>query len=115
MDEEDEINFGRRDFAAAQALLAATTSTRLPGFVDVGWYGSAVHPESGSFALVGVGQGLEELLGDVVKVTAPNGVAVFAYVVSVRDIATPLALSRRAFLGMDLLARSPASCIVEVV
>lgn len=112
---EDGIAQGRRAFPKAQELLGGAVSRRLPGFVEVGWHGTARSLESGSFALVGLGSELSELVGDIVKVTGPSGFSVFAYVLGVRDVATELSLTRRTFLGMELLSKAPVGCVVEVV
>lgn len=110
-----EIAAGRRAFPMAQQLLAGAPSRRVPGFVDVCWHGSARHPETGAFALVSLDGGLTDLIGDVLKVTSPSGRSVFVCVLGMRDVTCPLSLTRRAFLGLALLARSPLGCVVEVV
>ena len=59
--------------------------------------------------------GQDDLIGEVVKVTGESGRAVYAYVLGSRDVPCPLSLTRRTFLGMDLLSKQPVSCTVEVV
>lgn len=112
---EEEIAAGRRAFPMAQQLLAGATSRRIPGFVEVCWHGSERSPESGAFGLVSIDGGLDDLVGDIVKVTGPTGAFVFVYVLGQRDVTCPLSVSRRAFLGLGLLAQQPLSCIVEAV
>lgn len=112
---EPEIADGRRAFATAQTLLGGAVRSRVGSFVDVCWHGSARHPETGSFALVSLDSGLDDLIGEVLKVTGPSGRSVYAYVLGSRDVPHPLSLTRRTFLGMELLSKQPVTCTVEVV
>jgi hypothetical protein len=112
---EPELAVGRRAFPKAQELFAGTVVERIPGFVSVGWYGSSRHPETGAFALVAIDGPMADRVGDILKIAAPSGANVFVWVVGARDVSTPLAVTRRAFMGLANLARSPVDCIVGVV
>lgn len=111
---EPEILIGRRAFPMAQTLLAGVAVRRLAGRVDVGWYGTETHPEVGAFAVVRDGFGFDDLIGEVLRVTAARR-SVFVYVVGARGVPTDIALSRRAFFGLGRLSHESLPAIVEVV
>lgn len=94
---EPEVAIGRRAFPAAQALLAGALLTSIPDVSTVGWHETFVDGESGAFAVVRFG--LEELRGEIVKVTAGDR-SCFVYVVGARDVPVDLSLARRAFLSL---------------
>lgn len=111
---EPEILIGRRAFATAQTLFAGVAARRLPERTDVGWYGTETHAEIGAFAVVRDGWGLDDLIGEVLRVSVGRR-AVFVYVVGARGIPTDIALARRAFLGLGLLSSEALSAVIEVV
>jgi hypothetical protein len=95
---EIEILVGRRAFRAAQQLFAgAPLST--PQSLDVGWHDSSVNPETGSFAVVQTGAGLDDLIGEIVQVRYYSR-QVFAYVLEDADVPTPISITRRLFLAL---------------
>lgn len=110
---EPEILIGRRAFPMTQQLFAGV-GRRLPEQVDIGWYGTETHPEAGAFALVRDGWGLDELIGEILRVTVGTR-AVFVYVVGARGVPTDIALSRRAFLALGRLSHESLTMTVEVV
>lgn len=112
--DEPEILTGRRAFPKAQQLLAGVPLRRLPERVNVGWYGTETHPEAGSFAVVRDGAGLDDLIGEVLRV-AVGARSVFVYVVGARGVPTDLALARRPFLALGLLSQESLPAVVEVV
>jgi hypothetical protein len=113
--DEPEMLNGRRAFPKAQQLLAGVPLRRLPGTVAVGWHDGATHAEQGAFAVVGTGAGLDDLIGEVVRVSA-GAREVFVYVVAARPVPVALSLWRRAFFpSLGLLAVESKQCIVEVV
>ncbi len=111
---EPEVLVGRRAFPMAQSLLAGTPADRAPRLVKAGWFGTEVEREQGSFALVRDGAGLDDLVGEVLKLSAGEKV-VFVYVLGVRGIPTDIALARRAFLSMGRLSLESIDAIYEVV
>jgi hypothetical protein len=113
---EEEVNYGRRAFPEAQALLGGGVYARVGVFINVGWYDTETHPEAGAFAVVRPDGPHVDLVGEILKVTA-EARSVFVYVVSSADIPPGLdmALYRRAFLGLAVLARESISCMVEIV
>jgi hypothetical protein len=110
---QQEVLDARRAFPKAQQLLASPPLRRLAGSIDVGWYGTEVHPETGSFALVRDGADLDDLIGEVVIVTVGMR-SVYAYVIGARGIPTDVALARRAFLSIGRLSHESLPAVVEV-
>lgn len=80
----------------------------------MGWYGTETHPEAGAFAVVRDGWGIEGLIGRVLKITVGSR-SIFVYVVGARDVPADVAVTRRAFLGLGLLAQESLPAVVEVV
>lgn len=113
-DVEPEVFAGRRAFATAQTLLQGVALRRLDEFVDVGWYDTSVHPESGCFAVVRDGGPLTDLVGEILHVTRGDR-SVFAYCVGRRAVPTDLALYRRAFRAIAILPMEVVATTVEVV
>ncbi|MGH2898977.1 MAG: hypothetical protein ACRDMZ_09920 [Solirubrobacteraceae bacterium] len=111
---EPEILMGRRAFPTAQQLLAGVPLRRLPALVEVGWYGTETHSETGAFAVVRSGWGLDDLLGEVLKVTVGRR-SVFVYVIGARGVPTDIALARRAFFEVGRLSHETLPAVVEVV
>lgn len=111
---EPEVAAARRAFAKAQELLAGVPVRLLP-FVAVGWYDTEAHPEAGSFALVREEGPLTDLVGEIIKVTYGSRPAIYAYVVGGADIPDDLALYRRAFLAVSVLAKEQIIAAIEVV
>lgn len=110
-----EINVGRRGFPEAQRLFASGLERRVGSLIDVGWYGTEVHPESGAFALVRIGGPLEDLVGEVVRVARPDTEReAYVYVLGARDVPEDLVLFRRAFAELGGLYLERLSCLVEV-
>jgi hypothetical protein len=112
---EAELMWAQRAFPKAQQLLAATgaPTRRLPGLVDIGWHGTEVEPIAGAVGVIGLG-GDQDLLGEVVRVS--NGTrSIYVYLLGVRAVPTPYSVSRRAFLGLGLLAIERLACVVEVI
>jgi hypothetical protein len=110
-----EVTVGRRAFPMAQQLfMGQPTST--PAQMVVGWYDSSVHPESGSFALVQTGAGLDDLIGEIIGVTF-NRRTVYAYVLQAATLpdAQMLALARRAYAGLYRLSLEQITAAVAPV
>lgn len=104
----------RRAFPVAQQLLAGEPLRELPGTIDVGWHDTETHSETGAFAIVSTGAGLDVLLGEILCVRVGEREA-FVYVVAARASPTAISLSRRAFLHLGLLALESVSADVAVV
>jgi hypothetical protein len=115
--EEPEVLAALRAFPKSQELLRGVPLRRLPDRVDVGWYDTATHPRQGAFAVVGFDAGMDELIGEVLRISVPNTPReAFVYVVAARAVPVKIAVARRAFFPtLGLLARESLRCVVEVV
>lgn len=111
---EPEIRWARRAFPKSQELLAGEADRRLPRRHAVGWYGTEMEAEQGAFAVVRAGAGLDDLFGQVLKITGNRNV-VFVYVLGSRGIPTDIAVSRRAFMALGRLSHESLLSVVEVV
>lgn len=98
---EAEILAGRRAFGTAQALFAGGPVGRSQR-LSVGWHGTSVNTETGSFAVVRDGAGLDDLVGEIVRVTS-NRREVFVYVLDTADVPVAVSLTRRVFLALNRL------------
>lgn len=114
-DLDPEVLWGRRAFAQAQALLGGVSEPRFSDFIEIGWYDTDVHPESGSFAVVRQGGPYTDLVGEVLAIKRGTRPTVFAYCVGARAVPNDLALQRRAFLAVAGLATETVDVVVEVV
>lgn len=114
---EPELLATRRAWPKVQELLAGVPQRRLTDQMPVGWHGTEVEREA--VALVRRGGSLEELVGEIVKVTRGDEPtrSVFVYVYGARglDPAIELSLPRRGFMDIGVLAHDSLDCIVEVV
>lgn len=108
----------RRAFPVAQALLEGPVLRQEAEGAVIGWHGSATHPETGSVALVREDGEFSELVGNIVRIDRRLSGAtrsVYAYVVSTAPIEDDLSLSRRAFLGLGVLANETLDCSIQVL
>lgn len=115
---EPEIQDGSRAFPKTQELFVGVGVTPgLPNPNQVSWYGTNISPNVGAFALVREGDGLEDLVGEFLSITrAENRAAVRVYVLGeYPELETPIAISRRAFLQIELLPLTPTIAYVEQI
>lgn len=113
---EPEIQAARRAWAVSQTLLGGAGREVVASRLDVGWHAGRTDPEAGAFAVVRLGGELEDLVGEVLRVTsAETGSSCFVYVVRRADVVPELSLYRRAFLAIGNLAWETAVCTVEVL
>lgn len=110
---ELEILAGRRCFAVAQELFSGSAIAPAQQ-LEVGWHDSSVNPETGSFAVVAPGAGLDDLIGEIVAVTLRKR-QVFAYVLGWGDIPTPFSLTRRLFAALSVLTVENVTAAVAAV
>ena len=111
---EPEIMAGRRGFPDAQRLFAGVPLRRLPTRIDVGWHGTSIDPETGAFAVVRDGAGLDDLIGEVLHLIVGRKEA-FVFVLGSRNVPQDISLTRRGFLALGLLSRESIAAVVEVV
>jgi hypothetical protein len=110
---EPEVNIGRRAFPVTQELFAGSPLGEAQT-LECGWYDTSVNIESGAFALVQTGAGLDDLIGEIVQVT--NGaLSVFVYVLQAAAIPTPFGLARRAWMAIALPSSESIECQVVPV
>jgi hypothetical protein len=108
-----EVLLARQGFPDAQvAMLGAQ---KLVGFFHASWYGTNTDDERGCFAVVDELGPLTNYVGDFVYVS--NGKrGVYVYVIgSKRALLSDIALTRRAFMAISLLAVDPIYAKVSVV
>ena len=104
---------GRQCFLDAQADFAGVVVPM--GFFSVGWYGTNVSDERGSFAVVDPAMGLADSVGDVVCIGYRDD-TVNVYVIGSQDgLGTDIAITRRCYLALELLAAEPITCTVGLV
>jgi hypothetical protein len=112
---------GRQAFLDAQAQLTGPSAVR--GFYTVGWYGSSLSDERGSFGVVDPAGPLADLVGDVVEVTyyplatgSQGRRSVRVYVIgSQQDLGVNLGITRRSYMALEVLAIEPITASVGVV
>lgn len=110
---------GRQCLLDAQALYSGSAVPR--GFYTVGWYGTAISDERGSFGIVDPTMGLADAVGEIVEAAyrAPGSqatVTVRVYVIgSVQNFGTDLGLTRRCYMELERLAIEPITASVGIV
>jgi hypothetical protein len=111
---EPEVLDARQCFADAQRSLEGVTEARIGAFHTCGWYGTEVNDERGSFALVDEAGPLADLIGDRLRIRYDRR-EVYVYCFGSTDLPVDVAITRRAFARLDLLAKDEINVIVEVV
>jgi hypothetical protein len=110
---EPDVLLARQAFCDAQAAMVG--ALKRIGDFSVGWYGTDTSDERGSFAVVNASGPLIGNVGDYLHVV--NGRHdVFVYVIgSKTNLLTDLALTRRSYQQIQLLAVEPTTCKVDLV
>jgi hypothetical protein len=109
-----EVSAGRRCFAIAQAILAGgPVGGEAAQDLVVGWHDSGVS-EQGSFAVVGLNMGLDDLIGEIVSVTY-SGRTVYVYVLESADVPVQLSVCRRVFMALQRPTIEAISATVQTV
>lgn len=117
--EQDDLYLARLPFAEAQANLGLLGARFEDSGVHatVGWHGTLVDRDRGSFAVVKAGGALESLLGSRVRITVP-GVRprhVYAYVSSAGAVEQDITVTRRLFQTLAPLGRRQIGATVQEV
>jgi hypothetical protein len=112
--DEVEVLAGRRAFPMTQQLLAGAIRSRMPAPIETDWHDTGLHPETGAFALVREDGGLDDLIGEIVKVTYGRR-SVFVYVLASAQTVSSLSLARRAYFALLPLSKTPRKMLVEIV
>lgn len=111
---EQELLDSRRAWPQAQAIFAGTPLRRLASRVEVGWHGNDVDSETGACAVVRDGAGLDDLIGEVIRVSIDSREA-FVWVRGSRGVPHDISLTRRAMLSLGLLTHESIACVIEVI
>lgn len=122
--DEPEIIQARRAFDAAQASITGVAKNPYGAKTySCSWYGTSVDPERGSFAVVKESSELygvqndpdSGIVGEFVEVEH-NGRTVRVYVIgSAANLDTDFALTRRAYLELEILPVTPIDVYISVV
>ena len=121
---EPEMLIGRRAFKEAQKLIVGATaeSPYEKRLFTCSWYGTSIDPERGCFAVVkdtsvlyGGVDVTQGIVGDYVEIRYQNK-SVRVYVIgSDSTLDADIALSRRAYLALEILPKRPIDVYVSVV
>jgi hypothetical protein len=115
---EPEILLSRRAWAVSQAAFDGGLLRVAASFEPVGWHSNEIYSETGAIAVVQAGGGLDDLVGEIVRVRRrlPGGDRV-ALVYVAGSEATPqrFSVSRRVFLALGNLALETVVAKLEVV
>jgi hypothetical protein len=104
-----------RGWYSAQRALAGQSLSGTRRAASVEWHHTSLDDHEGAFALVREGGPLEELVGDVLRVSYGTRAA-YVYVIDASDeIDADLSLARRAFLQLANLADDERRMTLEVV
>lgn len=112
---EPEILTARQSFPDAQAALDGVGSPFGNAAFTVGWYGTRVSAERGSFCIVNADGPLAELVGDTVRLRYGPGSTVLAYCVGSADLEWDMGVTRRVFAAVELLSVDIISVTLEVI
>jgi hypothetical protein len=110
---------GRQCILDAQTLYAGSAIPH--GFYTIGWYGSAISDERGSFGVVDPMMGLADCVGEILEVDyRPLGsqgtTSVRVYVIgSVQNFGTDLGITRRCYMELEKLSIEPLTANVGIV
>ena len=110
---EATVLIARQCFLDAQDGLSGATTPL--GYVSTSWYGTSLSDDRGCFAVVDPAGALASYVGDVLQVGL-GARSVFVYVIgSQAELLTDLAVTRRAYMALSLLAVEPISARIGVV
>lgn len=101
---EPEICDGQRAWAKTQELFAGSpVNTLASPAIECGWYSTAQSPYRGAFMMVQEGAGLDDYVGEFLRLTyKQRSISVYCVGTSAL-IDTPIAVTRRAFLALARL------------
>ena len=111
---EPEIIDARKSFLDAQGALGGVAAERMNDTYVCGWFGTGLVEDRGSFAVVDEAGPLAELIGDRLRVIHGQRTVV-VYCFGSTDLDTDLAIARRAFAAIELLAVEEITVEVEVL
>lgn len=103
----------RQGFPDTQADIVG--GTQLLGFFNVGWYDTSVDDERGSFCVVSGFGPLLPYVGDFLRVQVGNRSASVLCIGSQATLTADIALTRRTYSGLQLLAVEPTRGRVSLI
>lgn len=103
---EPEIQDGMRGFEKTQELFAGSPTTSFfTNPLRCTWYGTEVSPYHGAFCVVKEGAGLDDLVGEFIRVTYRGTRKIYLYCVAeTPKIPTQLGITRRAWNEIERLS-----------
>lgn len=113
---EEEILYGKRAFSKTQELFEGSpVSVFFSNPKKATWYGTDVNPHRGAFCVVKEGEGLEDLVGEFLRILY-RGRTINVYCLEeTPDIDQPIALSRRAWNQIERLTKTEISIYARVL
>lgn len=105
--DEPEILEGTRAWDESQVAFTGAPDPAGHRYdVECTWYDVDIEDTEGAFCLIRIGSELEALVGEVVRVERQDRPAIFVYCLGGEDLPVDLALTRQAFMRLDLLSKS---------
>lgn len=111
---EPEIVNARLAFADAQGALGGVAEERLNDTYTCGWFGTSLIDDRGSLAVVNEDGPLADCIGDRLRIIHGQR-SVVVYCFGSTDLDTDLAIARRAFAAIELLAAEELDVELEVL
>lgn len=113
---EPEICDGQRSWPKTQELfIGAPINTLATPPLECGWYSTAQSPYRGAFAMVQEGAGLDDYVGEFLRITNKHrSISVYCVGTSAL-IDTPIAITRRAFLALARLGLGELTVYTEIL
>lgn len=113
---EPEIQDGSRALKKTQELFTGSPkSLRLSQPVTCSWYGTQIDPMRGAFCMVKEGAGLEDLVGEFLRIRYLNRSVTCYCLGESAEIGSELATTRRAFQQLDILPKAGLRVYYEAI
>lgn len=114
---EPEIQDGLRGFGQTQILFAGSPITSFfTNPLKCGWYGTEVSPYRGAFCMVQEGAGLEDLVGEFLRISYKGTRKINLYCLGeTPKISTPISLTRRAWNEIERLSLDEIFVYTQVI
>jgi hypothetical protein len=109
-----EILDARRPYEQAQRFLDGTIKEEILTAHELGWYGTALHPDLGCYGVVAIDGELADLVGDRVRIIYGRR-STIVYVFASADIPYDIAITRRSYAALELLSVDSISVRFETL
>lgn len=117
--EADDFYYARLPFDLAQSALDTGKAVGEPVRIGrLGWHGTRIDPERGSFAVVDADGPLADLVGERVRITSGRGEiqrSVIAYCHNRATLGEDMSVTRRLFLALAVPGDDSLSVEVEII